>query len=241
VESVLVTGASGTVGRALVEAFLNRGDRVVAHARLPLVFGENAPDRLTCIYGDLVSDFESILLPDDVDVLVNCAGISSRGDSFASIDLQDVQRVLAVNFLAPLRLSRKYLPGMLGRGRGRIVNVNSIWGVRGTEDSVPYVVSKHALTGLTRGVAKEIAGSGVTINDVCPAAIESAMMDRIMQEAAVALDRPFDAIKAEWEAEQLASRFITVDEVVNSVLFLASSGASGVNGHSLVVDLGRVS
>ena len=243
--SVLITGARGTVGSNLVDVFRGMGWEVYAHYRdrASLSSMHRHHDEFasaTPVFADFLRDHATWDLPEVVDVLVNCAGIPSRGVSFLNVTEEDLEDVLRVNLRVPVLLVRRYLPEMISRRWGRIININSIWGIRGTDESSPYVIAKHGLTGLTRSVAKEVAGSGVTINDVCPGAIESDMMDRLIEGAAERVGREVGAIEREWKLAQPGKRFIASSEVSAAVSFLASESASGVNGQSLVVDLGRI-
>ena len=113
---------------------------------------------------------------------MNCAGLSSGKEPAASVPVVEFDTLMNVNAHVPLVLTQRYLPSMLAAGFGRIINVNSIWGLRGSANNTAYTMSKHTLTGLTKSVAKDYGGSGVTCNEVSPGAVESRMMDRIVAD-----------------------------------------------------------
>jgi 3-hydroxybutyrate dehydrogenase len=240
VKSALCTGMSGSIGGAVVQALLDTGGFVV-HGQYRTSSAD--VERLQAAGATLHQvDFEEAEaawdLPEQVDVLVNCVGVSSKEGVLQALSLEQVRAVLHLNLEVGVSLAKRYVPGMAAVGYGRVVFINSIWGFRGTTQSLPYVVSKHALSGLTKALAKDYAGAGVTINEVCPAAVESRMMERLAAMEAVATGQDKAAVGRSWRARQTAGRYVTTTEVAAAVSFLVSPAASGINGVSLPVDLG---
>lgn len=242
--SVLVTGAAGSVGSECVGQLVEQmpDAKVIAVARR----GSNALDAVASHrnvevhYTDLaVRGFEE-RLPEAVDGLVNAAGVASGKDLVASVSTEEFDDIIEVNLRAAFVLVRRYVPGMVERRFGRIVNVGSIWSLRGSASNSVYNISKHGLTGLTRSVAKDHARSNVTCNDVCPGAIESAMLDRIAARIGSEQGRRPDEVLAEWREAQNSGRFVTPQDIARSVLFLLTDPTGAINGHSLVVDGGNI-
>lgn len=160
------------------------------------------------------------------DMLVNCAGVSSRG-LLQDVSDEEWRRIFAVNCDGAFFVTRALLPDMISRKRGSIVNVASVWGVAGGAAEAAYSASKAALIGLTKALAKEVAPCGITVNAVAPGAVDTDMMkcysaDEIAQ---VCADIPL-------------GRMATPDEIASAVVFLLRHGY--VTGQTLTVDGGFV-
>lgn len=160
-----------------------------------------------------------------VDVLVNNAGISKSG-VFSDMTDEDWRAVMGVNADGAFFATRAVLPDMLSRGSGAIVNVSSVWGVRGASCEVAYSASKAALIGMTKALAKEVAPMGVTVNAVAPGAIDTDMMACYSR----------DEISALLSEHIPAGRLGTPSEVARAILFLAEQPY--VTGQILGVDGG---
>jgi NAD(P)-dependent dehydrogenase (short-subunit alcohol dehydrogenase family) len=162
-----------------------------------------------------------------ISILVNNAGDGEAGDGRVwEVSPADWRAKLAVNLDAPFHLTRLALPDMLAAGHGRIVNVASTAGLVAGAGMTTFVTSKHALVGLTRAVAIDAGGSGVTCNAVCPGWVRTS-----------ATEAP-EEVWAERSASYPAGRVVTVEEVASLVVYLASDAASGVNGEAIRVALG---
>jgi 3-hydroxybutyrate dehydrogenase len=129
---------------------------------------------------------------------------------------------------------------MIRRKWGRIINVNSIYGLRGADHNCPYNVSKHALSGLTKSIAKEYAVHQITCNEICPGAITSNLMSRIAEDAAREEGITPEAYLQEVASSYPAKRLVLPAEVADLAVFLASEQASYVNGASIPVDGGLI-
>jgi NAD(P)-dependent dehydrogenase (short-subunit alcohol dehydrogenase family) len=222
VRTVVVTGGKRGIGAAISAAFAD--ERVFALASADLdVTDEEAVAR---VFGEI----------GDVDVLVNNAGVSSSAP-LKRATLTDWERQLAVNATGAFLCTRAVIEGMKERGRGRIVTVASVASHHGSRYTSGYTASKHAVLGLTRSVAAELAGTGVTCNAVCPAYVRSDMTDTTIATIEARTGRDGEAALA---AMAPLGRLIEPQEVAFAVRFFAAEEAGSINGQSLIMDGGGV-
>jgi NAD(P)-dependent dehydrogenase (short-subunit alcohol dehydrogenase family)/enamine deaminase RidA (YjgF/YER057c/UK114 family) len=169
-----------------------------------------------------------------VSVLVNNAG-AAASMPLGRTSLEDWNRLFAVNATGAFLCSRAFLPGMLERRQGRVVNVASTAGLMGGKYLAAYTATKHALVGLTRSLAAEVAGTGVTVNAVCPGFVDTEMTAETISRIVSKTGRtPAEALKAAL-ASAGQSRLITPEEVAAAVVSL-STGGDPPNGEALVLD-----
>ena len=180
----VVTGAASGIGAAVAHRLLEEGARVASfdlHA--------DAPDGVLALAGDVSrsADVQAALgrVQEElgpVDVLVCAAGVP--GDSLPTVEVTDEEwrKVLGINADGVFYWNRAVVPGMVERGYGRIVNVASIAGKEGNPMAAAYSASKAAVIALTKAVGKDVARSGVLVNCVAPAVIETPMLDGITQD-----------------------------------------------------------
>jgi 3-oxoacyl-[acyl-carrier protein] reductase len=180
----LVTGGASGIGAATARRLLEEGARVAS-----LDLDSKAPDGVFGLAGDVSrsSDVEDAVAAvreelGHIDVLVCSAGIP--GASLSTVDVPDEEwkRVLAINADGVFYCNRAVLPSMVERGYGRIVNVSSIAGKDGNPMAAAYSASKAAVIALTKAIAKDVAGTGVLVNCVTPAVIETPILDGLSQD-----------------------------------------------------------
>ena len=226
--SVLVTGASSGIGKAIAERFVAAGDKVSTiylAGELPAgVFGVVGDIRDTASVDAAFAEIEAANGP--VEVLVANAGITRDGLLMRMSD-EDFEQVLDVNVTGSFRCVRRASKGMIRLRRGRIIFISSVVGLYGGSGQVNYSASKSALVGMARSITRELGGRGITANLVAPGFIDTAMTAVLSPE-----------IQASYRAAIPAGRFAQPDEVAGVVQFLASDDAAYINGAVIPVDGG---
>ena len=174
-----------------------------------------------------------------IDILVNNAGVA-LASAVHKTSLDDWNRLFAVNATSAFLCLKAFLPGMIERRWGRVVNVASIAGLTADRYIAAYAASKHALMGLTRAAAAEAAPHGVTVNAVCPGYLATDMtresVERIMRTTGRTEAQALEAILQTTPQKRL----IDADEVAEAVAYLCSDAARSVNGEALVIDGGEL-
>ena len=240
----LVTGGGSGIGRAVVERLAASEHRVVAVGRRAEPLEETASS-VAGVEAEIcdVADEEAVAGLFDrvgaVDVLINNAGVSSSAP-LARTTIEEWREQLEVNATGAFLCTRSVVPGMLERGWGRVVTVASTAGRAGHPYTVAYTASKHAAVGLTRAVAAETRGRGVTANAVCPTFVRTPMTARSAARIAQVTGRSEQESEEELARSSPLGRLLEPDEVAAAVAFLASEEAAAINGQTLVIDGGGV-
>lgn len=174
-----------------------------------------------------------------VDILINNAGIAESAPlARASDDMWD--RTLEINVTAAFRITRALVPAMIESGWGRIVNVASNAGVSGYRYSTAYCASKHAMVGMTRALAVDLAPTGVTINAVCPGWVDTRMLTEAVDRIARKTGRSEDQARASLAEMSPQGRVVTPDEVAHLVASLCAEESRSIHGQALVIDGGAI-
>ena len=243
----VVTGGGRGIGVAVARALTRAGAAVVVTARTEAEI-ETVAEGLRTDGGTAhavpcdVGDPDSVAamaarageLLGTVDILVNNAGIA-RSAPFPRVSLEQWETVHRVNATGPLLVTQAFLPGMLERGWGRIVNVASVASLEGHRYITAYAASKHALMGMARCLAVELTGTGVTVNSVCPSYVDTPMTDENIERIAATTGRDPEAIREGLEEMQPGGRLITADEVAHAVMTFIPDAAASLQGSELVV------
>ncbi len=240
--TVVVTGGAKGIGRATVRRFAALGDRVVAlgrdEAALSALPAAEAETRVCDVTEEsaVVTTFRDI---GPVDVLVNNAGMGESAPLHQTT-LQSWQRHLGVNATGAFLCMRAVVPGMRERGAGAIVTVASTAGRVGVPYTSAYTASKHAVIGLTRAVAAELAGTGVRVNAVCPTFVRTEMTDRSVAHIVERTGRTPEQAQDALAAASPLGRLLEPDEVADAIVHLASPAAAAISGQAWVIDGGGV-
>ena len=239
----VVTGGGRGIGRAAAAALTAAGYHVS-------ILGRNEATLKHAVGEGAAADYRPVDVTDEsalaamlgelgqIDVLVNNAGVADSAP-FAKTDVAMFRRLMAVNFESVVIACRAVLPGMIGRGFGRIVSVASIAGLRGYAYVSAYAASKHALVGLTRALAHEVAKTGVTVNAVCPGYVDTDLVAAGVARIAARTGRPPDEIRREFHKGNPQDRLIAPTEVANAIVWLCGDGASAVNGQAIAITGGE--
>lgn len=249
---VLVTGGGRGIGRAIALAFAAHGSQVVLTGRTRVTLDAVADEvhrlgakalPLSC---DVTNKQEVEGLKEKVasqlgtvQILINNAGVAAAA-GFLEMPDQLWEDVLRVNLTGTYHCCKIFLPEMIASGWGRIINIASIVAKVAYSHTSAYTTSKHALLGLTRALAVEMARSGVTVNAICPGYVETDLTlnnARLMAEKTGR--RVEDALKL-FKGSSPQNRLIAPEEVAELALMLASKSAGGITGQAINIDGGAV-
>ena len=239
----LVTGGGRGIGAAIARALAGAGARVVVCGRnkvdLDAVAKEIGGIGLRLDLTDRKATDEVLATVGHVDVLVNNAGAAESASLERTTDaLWD--RIVELDATAPFRVIRALVPSMITAKWGRVINVASNAGVSGYGYSTAYCAAKHAMVGMTRALAIDLARTGVTINALCPGWVETQMAEEAVTRIAAKTGRSADEARTQLAAMSPQRRMITPEEVAHAALMLCAEGARGIHGQTLVIDGGAV-
>jgi len=237
----LVTGAGSGIGRAIAHTFARAGavvwvvDRDLGTARATVEAIRSSGFKADAAELD-VSDAQMTLnlaqRISAVEILVNNAGIGHVGN-LLSTGAEDLDRLHSVNVRGAFNLCKAFVPAMLERRRGSVINLASIGGVVAVRDRLAYTVSKHAVVGLTKALALDHSHTGVRFNAICPGRVETPFVRSRIDE----YPDPEKAYR-EMASTQLNGRMARPDEIAAAALYLAADESAMITGSNLMIDGG---
>lgn len=241
----LVTGAGSGIGAAITEAFAAAGahvvvtdlreDHALAQAGQLRQRGHSAESRALDVRSETECEATAKELLERhgrLDILVNNAGIGHVGGLLQTTSA-DLERLWTVNVRGILLLTRAFLPSMLARRSGNVINLASIAGIVGVRDRVAYTTTKFAVVGFTKAVALDHARDGIRCNCICPGRVETPFVANMIAQ----YPDPAKA-RADMESTQAIGRMARPDEIAAAALYLASDESGSVTGTAQIVDGG---
>ena len=246
----LVTGGSRGIGRGIAEAFLAEGAKVV-------ITGTNAekgatalkeidrPDDVHFVRSDAKvredcdrAVDETIARFGRIDILVNNAGGATGHAPVVDLTDEAFDDALKWNLWSTFWCSRRALRPMIDQRFGRIINISSVEGKVGKAGISIYVTAKHAISGLTKAMAQETGTLGVTVNALCPGAIETDIMRAEGPGAAAAMGLTYEQLLDQFAQESATKRLMEVQDVAAVAVLLASDAGAGITGSLISIDGG---
>lgn len=238
-KTAVVSGASGGIGIAVSKALYNAGYNIVLlynKNKKPLEDEFSIDDKkILMIQGDLSKECDILKIKEEVyatfhgvDVIVNNAGISLI-KFFDETTCEEWDRVFDVNVKSAFMLTKAFIPEMINKKSGNIINISSMWGISGASMEVCYSASKAAMIGMSKALAKELGPSGINVNVIAPGVIETKMNEHISKEDMDVLieDTPINRIGKP-------------EDIANAVMFLCDEKASFITGEVIKVDGGFI-
>ncbi|MBA3456750.1 MAG: SDR family oxidoreductase [Deltaproteobacteria bacterium] len=239
----LVTGGGRGIGAAIARELAGAGARVIVcgrtRAALEAIAKEIGGVALVVDLLDRRAADEVLASVGHVDVLVNNAGgAESASLERTSDELWD--RIMELDVTSPFRVTRALVPSMIKSGWGRVINIASNAGVSGYGYSAAYCAAKHAMVGMTRALAIDLARTGVTINALCPGWVQTQMVEEAVTRIAGKTGRSLEEARSSLESMNPQKRMIEPSEVAHATLMLCAHAARGIHGQTIVIDGGAV-
>ena len=248
-KKVFISGSTKGIGFETAKLFLAEGSNVIINGRTKEGV-ESAINKLnnknvSGIFADFLDNdqVDELIkkIPDDIDIIINNVGIF-RGKDFYSETIKDWQDHFEVNLMSGVKLSKHFLPNMLKKNWGRILFISSECSNLVPGDLLSYSVSKASVSVFASGLAKLTKGSNVTVNTIVPTLSEGSKV--FLEETAKRENKTIDQVENQFFEDvrdsSLISRFLSVTEVANTILYFSSPISSGTNGASIRVDGGSM-
>jgi len=239
----LVTAAGQGIGRAIAQAFIAEGAKVVAtDVSVDKLKGLDAAEcaKLDVLSTETVEAFAKTVTKDfgALNVLVNVAGYVHQGTVLECSE-KDWDFSFDLNVKSMHRTIKAFLPAMLKNGGGSIVNMSSgVSSIKGLPNRYAYGTTKAAVIGLTKAVAADFITKGIRCNAICPGTIVSPSFEERVQAVATQTGRPLDQVRENFIARQPMARLGSAEEVASLAVFLASDESSYITGQPHLVDGG---
>ena len=239
----LVTGGGRGIGASISRALAGIGARVIVCGRskadLDAIAKEINGVAIVCDLGNRADTDRMLASVGEVAVLVNNAGIAESASLERTTD--DIwDRIIELDVTAPFRITRAVVPAMIKAGWGRVINIASNAGVSGYGYSTAYCAAKHALVGMTRALAIDLARTNVTINALCPGWVETAMAEEAVTRIATKTGRSAEEARTSLASMSPQRRMISPEEVAHAALALIPHEARGIHGQTIVIDGGAI-
>jgi len=244
-KNALITGGGGGIGQAIAFCFAQEGANIFICGRNIKPLNETAEKvrqfgvKVTTQTAD-VSDQKSVQNMINhaltefkrIDILVNNAG-TYTGHKFLDYTLDEFDQTIKVNLYSVFLVTQAILPSMILNNKGRIINIASTAGLWGTKNQSAYNASKHAVLGLTRCLALEMALHNINVNAICPGIVETGMANTLFEQQSVILGTSVEDLKKFVKSQIPLQRFLSPHEVADLALYLASDESIGMTGQSL--------
>ena len=235
----VVTAAGHGIGRATAAMFAREGAKVIATDIAEAALS-SIPNVTACRLD--VTDRSAIQrMADDIgaiDVLFNCAGVVHSGTILQSSE-EELEYALNLNVRSMFHLIRAFMPAMLARQGGSIINMSSVASsLKGVPNRFAYSLSKAAVIGLTKSVAADFVGQGIRCNAICPGTVQTPSLDERIRTQAAASGRQENEVRAEFVARQPMGRLGEADEIAHLATYLASDESNYTTGQVHVIDGG---
>jgi len=240
-KTALITGAASGIGAAIADTLAKAGAKVIiadrdekgASAQADIV--RNAGGQADVITLDVTSESACTAAAAQVgavDILVNNAGVGAVG-TILETSGDDMDRMYAVNVRGVFNVAKAFLPAMIERRSGNIINMASVGGVVGIRDRLAYCTTKFAVVGFTKSMALDHAAQGIRVNCICPGRVETPFVTARLQE----YPDPEQAYR-DMSSTQLFGRMIKPEEIAAAALYLASDESFMVTGTTFQIDCG---
>jgi 3-hydroxybutyrate dehydrogenase len=245
-----ITGGTRGIGRAIAEAFLVEGCKVVlngtnADKGAQAVAELGRPEDVVFVQGNAKVREDCERVVDQavehfgrIDIMVNNAGGATNHAPVANLTDEALDDALKWNLWSTFWCSRKAVNYMIPQGWGRIINISSVEGKCGKPGLSIYVIAKHAINGLTKSMAQEVGTLGITVNSLCPGVIETDIVREQGPQAAEAMGISYEQLIEYFVEESATKRVMAVDDVAAVAMLLASEAGAGITGSLISIDGG---
>ncbi|WP_158967758.1 SDR family NAD(P)-dependent oxidoreductase [Chachezhania sediminis] len=240
---VVVTGGGTGVGAAIAHALAGAGAAVTIMGRSEAPLAEQGLPYELCDVtdaGQVKAAFDAARAARGPILSVIANAGAAETQPFHRMDAALMERLMAVNVIGVMQCWQAALPDMKAAGWGRLIAVASTAGLKGYAYTSGYSAAKHAVVGLTRSLALELAQTGITVNAICPGFVDTPMLDRSVDNIIAKTGMSVEKARAALSDTNPQKAFVQPDEVAGAALWLCSDAARPVNGHTLALSGGEI-